>query len=141
RQAKTVVRLGYSEDETFALSNWHLPLAHYLESWADARTADGTLVPVQPLIEPLFGGISELEVLARLGGLEKTRPHDIVRETFRGIGGQGEDQWNRFLHDGYLAGSAAKAVEVRFEPGSAAKLIGSAKPSAAATKEALEVVF
>ena len=59
-KAKTVVRLGYYEDETFAASDWHLPLAHYLESWGDARTADGTLVPVQPLIEPLFGGITEL---------------------------------------------------------------------------------
>ena len=26
-----------------------LPLAHYLESWGDARTSDGTLVSVQPL--------------------------------------------------------------------------------------------
>src|SRR6185295_18286538 len=60
RKAKTVVRLGYYEDETFAVSDWHLPLAHYLESWGDARTADGTLVPVQPLIEPLFGGMTEL---------------------------------------------------------------------------------
>src|SRR5882724_3373154 len=120
RKAKTVVRLGYYEDETFAVSDWHLPLAHYLESWGDARTADGTLVPVQPLIEPLFGGISELEVLARIGGLEKFKPHDIVRETFRGIGGEGEDNWKKFLHDGYLAGSAAKPVEVQFNPGAAA---------------------
>ena len=141
RQAKTVVRLGYSEDETFALSNWHLPLAHYLESWADARTADGTLVPVQPLIEPLFGGISELEVLARLGGLEKTRPHDIVRETFRALAGEGEDNWKRFLHDGYLPNSAAKAVEVQFNPGAAANVISAARPPAVPTKEALEVVF
>src|SRR5205814_6634703 len=73
RKAKTVVRLGYYEDETFAATDWHLPLAHYLESWGDARTADGTLVPVQPLIEPLFGGITELDALALLGGRHRTR--------------------------------------------------------------------
>src|SRR6266516_2948200 len=141
RKAKTVVRLGYYEDETFAVSDWHLPLAHYLESWGDARTADGTLVPVQPLIEPLFGGITELEVLARIGGLDRTQPHDIVRETFRGIAEDGEDNWKRFLHDGFLPGSAAKAVEVQFNPAAAATAISAAKPAAAPTRDALEVVF
>src|SRR5437867_6397798 len=38
-KAKTVIRLGYYEDESFAANGWHLPLAHYLESWGDARTA------------------------------------------------------------------------------------------------------
>jgi len=42
----TLVRLGYYEDETFELSNWHFPAAHYLESWGDVTTSDGTLVPV-----------------------------------------------------------------------------------------------
>jgi len=123
------------------VSDWHLPLAHYLESWGDARTSDGTLVPVQPLIEPLFGGLTELELLARIGGQEKLKPHDIVRETFRGIGGEDEDNWKRFLHDGFLAGSAARPTEVRFNPAAAANIIGAAKPVAAPTPDALEVVF
>ncbi len=38
RKAATVVRLGYYEDETSADCDWHLPLAHYLESWGDALT-------------------------------------------------------------------------------------------------------
>src|SRR4029077_882064 len=37
RKAKNIVRLGYFEDETFEKCDWHLPLAHYLESWGDAR--------------------------------------------------------------------------------------------------------
>ncbi len=84
---KTVIRLGYYEDESFPKNGWSLPLAHYLESWGDARTSDGTLVPVQPLIEPLFGGMTELEVIARIVGSDKTSPYDIMRETFRGIAG------------------------------------------------------
>jgi molybdopterin-containing oxidoreductase family iron-sulfur binding subunit len=141
RKAKTVVRLGYHEDETFGVSDWHLPLAHYLESWGDARTADGTLVPVQPLIEPLFGGMTELETLARIGGLDRVKPHDIVRETFRGMGGDVEDNWKRFLHDGYLPGSGSKTIDVQFNPSAAAATIGAAKPAATPTRDALEVVF
>ena len=59
-----------------------LPLAHFLESWGDARTPDGTLVPVQPLIEPLFGGMTEIELLGRIAGLAE-QPVQIVRDTFR----------------------------------------------------------
>ena len=54
RKAKMVARLGYYEDETFPYCDWHLPAAHYLESWGDALTSDGTLVPIQPLIAPLL---------------------------------------------------------------------------------------
>src|SRR6185436_11220406 len=88
-KAKTVIRLGYYEDETFPLCTWHLPLAHYLESWGDARTSDGTLVPVQPLIAPFFDGITELEVLARIAGTESNKPHDVVRETFKTFASEG----------------------------------------------------
>src|SRR5208282_3931622 len=78
----TVVRLGYYEDETFEMSDWNFPATHYLESWGDATTSDGTLVPIQPLIEPLFGGLTELEFLARLAGESKTNPYECVRTTF-----------------------------------------------------------
>jgi MoCo/4Fe-4S cofactor protein with predicted Tat translocation signal len=107
RRAKTIVRLGYYEDETAAGCDWHFPLAHYLESWGDALTSDGVLVPIQPLIAPLFGGLTELEFLARLGGLAVTNAHDIVRETFAGYSDGGDEAWKQFLHDGYLPGSAA----------------------------------
>ena len=48
RAARLLRRRNFS-----AVCAWHLPLAHYLESWGDALTSDGTLVPVQPLIQPL----------------------------------------------------------------------------------------
>ncbi|MGB8367788.1 MAG: TAT-variant-translocated molybdopterin oxidoreductase [Verrucomicrobiia bacterium] len=79
---KTIVRLGFYEDETAEKSDWNFPLAHYLESWGDALTSDGTLVPVQPLIQPLYGGLTELEFLARIAGETQTNPYDIVRATF-----------------------------------------------------------
>ena len=98
-KAKTVIRLGYYEDETFPAKGWSLPLAHYLESWGDARTYDGTLVAVQPLIEPLFGGLTEIEVLARIVGTEATSPYEIVRATFRGIASR---QWRRGLEEIFI---------------------------------------
>lgn len=140
-KARTVIRLGYYEDESSAGAAWHLPQAHFLESWGDARTADGTVVPIQPLIAPLFGGFTELEVLARVGGLEVTSPYDIVRETFRALGGEGEEKWKRFLHDGFLAGSAYPPVGVQLSAASAGQGLGGLAPVAAPTGDRLEVVY
>jgi len=141
RKAKTVLRLGYYEDETFELCDWHLPQAHFLESWGDARSPDGTLTAVQPLIEPLFGGMTELEVLARLGGMEVTRPYDIVRETFRKIAGPEESAWKKFLHDGFLAGSRSKPVEAKFSPEAVSTALREFKPLPAPEVGNLEAVF
>jgi molybdopterin-containing oxidoreductase family iron-sulfur binding subunit len=146
-KATNVIRLGYYEDETswnpaaHPNTQWDLPLAHYLESWGDARTADGTLVPVQPLIDPLFGGFTELEVLAVLGGLTPTSPYEIVRQTFRAIGGQSENDWRKFLHDGFLPGSAAAVASVRHDPAELNRAIGQLKAAAAPDRARLDVVF
>jgi len=142
RKAKQVIRLGYYEDETAERTDWHLPLAHYLESWGDARTADGTIVAVQPLIEPLFGGVTEIEVLARLAGESAVKPHDIVRSTFFALAKtQSEDAWERFLYDGFLAGSALPAVQATLDDAAVAQAIQSGPKSAAPSKDALEIVF
>jgi molybdopterin-containing oxidoreductase family iron-sulfur binding subunit len=142
RKAKQVIRLGYYEDETAERTDWHLPAAHYLESWGDARTSDGTLVPIQPLIEPLFGGLTDLEVLARLAGESQTKPHDIVRATFFAVAKtSAEDAWERFLHDGFLAGSASPAVAAAVNEAAVAQAIQSAPKIAAPSKDALEIAF
>ena len=149
-KARTVVRLGYYEDETAhdpasktqARTQWDLPAAHFLESWGDARTANGTLVAIQPLIEPLFDGLTELELLALLAGAEKTKPYEIVRETFRGIGGSGENDWRKFLHDGFLAGSAAEPASTQFNGQLIGPVLGLLKgPAMAPSREKLDVVF
>jgi molybdopterin-containing oxidoreductase family iron-sulfur binding subunit len=108
RQDKDVIRLAHYEDENSHL-DWNFPAAHYLESWGDATTSDGTLVPVQPLIQPLFGGLTELEFLARIAGESQTNPYDIVRTTFAGS----DEDWKKFLFNGYLADSAPKPVEAK----------------------------
>src|SRR5260370_16860823 len=55
-----VIRLGYYFDETSGKANWHVPEAHFLESWGDHRAADGTYLPIQPLILHLFCLLSQL---------------------------------------------------------------------------------
>ena len=137
RKAKTVIRLGYYEDETFAISNWHLAAAHFLESWGDSRTVDGTVLPVQPLLQPLFGGLTDLEVLARLAGLEQVSPYELVRETVKSLGADGDEGWNKFLHDGFLSDSAYKASSTSFNAGKAAASLGGASAKA----EGFEVVL
>ena len=110
-KAKNVVRLGWTEDESFPSTGYQIPQAHYLEAWGDAHTSDGTLVPVQPLIAPLHGGMTQLEVIARILGEKTVKPHDIAQKTFESIAGSDPlgAKWKKFLHDGHLAGSAAKA--------------------------------
>lgn len=143
RKAKTVLRLGYQEDESFAGVDWHLPSAHYLESWGDALSSDGTYVPVQPLIEPLFGGLTELEVLARLTGSSTVRPHDIVRETFRTYvkGANLEEGWKKFLHDGFLPGSSSAVSAPGVKWDGVASAASKVSVPAALGEQNLEVVF
>ena len=57
------IALGHTVDETSSNAEWHIPRAHYLEGWGDARAVGGTLSVVQPLILPLFGGRTPVEVL------------------------------------------------------------------------------
>ncbi|MBP7147807.1 MAG: TAT-variant-translocated molybdopterin oxidoreductase [Acidobacteria bacterium] len=100
------IRLGLYRDETSLRSTWHVPRAHYLESWSDGRAYDGTVSIVQPLIEPLYGGRTPAEVLALLLGSNEQRGYDIVRATFAGGGPIDEGAWAAALHEGVVPGSA-----------------------------------
>ncbi len=111
QRPKNVIRLGCYEDETAEMSNWTFPAAHFLESWGDATTSDGSTIPIQPLIQPLFGGLTELEFLARLAGESQSNPHEIVRTTFGGS----EEEWKKFLFNGFRENSAAKSVSSQMD--------------------------
>ena len=145
----TIVRLGYYEDETSEKSDWNFPAAHYLESWGDAITSDGTLVPIQPLIQPLFGGLNELEFLARIAGESETNSHEIVRETFGQIlaASEGnldmpqynrENVWREFLFNGFLMSSAPKPAIL---PSDQLMTIPKLANVSATSAQNLEVIF
>src|SRR6266567_5418292 len=103
KKVPEIVRLGYHEDQTSAMSHWHVPMAHYLESWGDALTTGGDYLSIQPMILPLFCGLSEIELLNALLGGPKTEGPELVQETFRATNPPGDFQtaWSRFLHDGF----------------------------------------
>ena len=100
------IRLGLYRDETSQRCTWHLPQAHWLESWGDARAYDGTYSIVQPLIEPLGEGRSAIELLALLLGDGKPKAQALVRETFAKIAGSHDDsRWAHALSEGLLPDS------------------------------------
>src|SRR3954469_2072607 len=144
KKVPEVVRLGYHEDATSALSHWHIPLTHYLESWGDALAADGSYLAIQPMIMPLFGGLSEIDLLNVLAGGPKTEGPELVQETFRASGATGDLQaaWNKFLHDGFGAAAPPKdraaALNSAAAGGLAQKLWA---PTAPPTADSPEIVF
>jgi molybdopterin-containing oxidoreductase family iron-sulfur binding subunit len=120
------IHLGVHEDATGQASSWHLPAAHYLESWGVAQGWDGSLLAVQPLITPLYAGHTAAELLSALVEGTPRDGHRITRDTFFVLaGGQGsspapdadpafEKRWRAFLHDGFLAGSTQAGVALPF---------------------------
>jgi molybdopterin-containing oxidoreductase family iron-sulfur binding subunit len=111
KKAATRIHLGLYRDETARQCAWHLPQAHFLESWADARAYDGTYSVVQPLIEPLHGGVSAIELAALLAGIESPKGYDLVRQTFQKIAGPGwESKWAMTLREGILDKSESPAA-------------------------------
>lgn len=137
-----VIRHGYYVDETSQKSGAHIGAAHYLESWGDARTVDGTIVPIQPMILPLFNGLTELEVLARIAGSDVTDPYTLVYNTITGIaGGDADHVFRRFLHEGQLAGSAYPEVQVGLAPATFGTFLNEAPKVQTLSRENLEVRF
>ncbi|MEK0449713.1 MAG: Tetrathionate reductase subunit precursor [Verrucomicrobiota bacterium] len=146
-----VVRHGFYEDETtYSVDvdedgkvtkrnfvKWHVPAAHYLEAWGDGTASDGSHVSQQPMILPLLGGWSEIQLLNFILTAKKSEGLELVQETFNAVA-RGIDavSWAKFLRDGFLP-AAAPREPLAFNSASAAQL--AAKYTAPA--EGTEVVF
>lgn len=139
KKAKFSAYLGLYADETAALTTWHLPAAHYLEMWGDLRAYDGTTSIIQPLIEPLYGGKSTLEVLAVLLGQADAKGYDLVRTYWQEqiTGGAFDVAWNQALRDGFIPNTrlAPKSTPPQVNP--AALAAAAQSPEAGA----LEIIF
>jgi molybdopterin-containing oxidoreductase family iron-sulfur binding subunit len=111
------VFLGTHRNETAELCHWHVPEAHYLESWSDARAYDGTTSIIQPLIEPLYGGKSAHEIITILAGQPGLTGHDLVQQHWQkaqfcaGIC-PFDEFWRKSLHDGWIEGTTFKPKNV-----------------------------
>ncbi len=115
KKVKRSVRVGQYRDETSLLCGWHVPMAHPLEQWGDVRLLDGTYAIQQPLIQPLFGGVTSAEFLARLLGEPAATGFELTKATFEaafpseGAGG-GTTAWKTAVHRGFVEETAAETT-------------------------------
>ncbi len=156
--AGTIFHMGLYHDETAEQCHWHVPEAHYLESWGDARSFDGTVSLIQPLIAPLYGGRQAIEVLAAMNGTVGTSPADLAKDYWsrafqkqtkaawtiqdrNGAAFSSVDQfWRHALHDGFIASTSVWTGT----PGTApapSSAPAPAPPSAPSSAPSFEVVF
>jgi molybdopterin-containing oxidoreductase family iron-sulfur binding subunit len=118
------VHLGTYHDETAERCHWHVPEAHYLETWGDARAFDGTVSIQQPLVAPLYDGHAAIEIVAAMNGTPGVPAADLVREFWGEAFANGnatagtragqdgtphatfDGFWRQTLHDGLVAGTS-----------------------------------
>ncbi|HET9791258.1 MAG TPA: 4Fe-4S dicluster domain-containing protein, partial [Candidatus Angelobacter sp.] len=107
----------------------------YLESWGDARSFDGAVTLMQPMIAPLYDGRTANEFIAIFTDEPSTSGYDLVRAYWRSqhTGDDFEAWWRRSLHDGYIADSA-------FAPKQVAAKLG-AVPAPPASSNGIEIIF
>jgi Fe-S-cluster-containing dehydrogenase component len=161
-----LIHVGSLKNKTARHAALHIPAAHYLETWGDARAADGTYAIVQPMIAPLYDGASKIEVILALLGRKKLGPaeaaapaaagaapaapaapaedaaYTAVRDTFAAVaGGLDETKWNFTLRDGFLKGSAYAKASAAPNVAAVAGIVAKAKPVAAPTDDSFELVL
>ena len=139
-KAKLRVHSGLYNDETGELCHWHVPAAHYLESWSDARAFDGSVGIIQPLIAPLYGGRSAHEIISAIVGDNKSG-FNLVRDYWQTERPEKDKSfealWETTLHDGVMAGTSLPPVSVPLR----SDFVGQASAPAAGDANALELVF
>jgi MoCo/4Fe-4S cofactor protein with predicted Tat translocation signal len=139
-KAKVSMHWGLRKDATAWACDWHVPAAHYLESWGDVRSESGVLSLIQPMILPLYGGIMELDLLHVLAGGDFASGEFFpamgeVKATFAEITGKPDDiAWRDALTEGFVAGTAYATGEL--SPGTPSLDFGSSP-----TAKGLEIVF
>jgi MoCo/4Fe-4S cofactor protein with predicted Tat translocation signal len=129
------VHHGLYEDETSEYSHWHIPAAHELESWGDARSFDGTVSLMQPLIEPLYNGRTAIEILAVLfANRADATAYEVVRDHWKTLlVGDFESAWRKALHDGLVPAT-------QLPPTGASVAGGAAQAAASAMVRSLQQV-
>ena len=138
---KVKLRLHHSLhfNETSRQSHWHLPAMHFLESWSDTRAFDGTTSIIQPLIEPMYSGVSIHELLDALIGNSPRTAYEIVRGRWetQNLTSDFEPKWSRALSDGVVTELIPPAINAATPPSANAAGL---QPSNTAMSE-LEILF
>jgi molybdopterin-containing oxidoreductase family iron-sulfur binding subunit len=140
RKVPRVFRLGLYFDETSWLSHWHVPMAHYLESWSDTRAYDGTVSIVQPLIAPLYDGKTAHEFLTAFTDTPGITGYETLRNHWKSQhpGSDFEMWWRKSLHEGFIADSALPEKQLTVRPSAGEDARADKRP---ALPGELEVIF
>jgi MoCo/4Fe-4S cofactor protein with predicted Tat translocation signal len=163
RKVPLRIHLSLYKDETSELCQWHIPEAHYLESWSDARAYDGTVSIIQPLIAPLYSGKTAHEALAAFLNEPERSSYEIVRDYWRGrfaAGGQEppiktgasqspatgqtptaagfEQFWRKSLHDGLVGNTALQPKTLTLKSDWTSQV---SKPQSSSPNSQFEIVF
>lgn len=138
----TLVHVGPRVNLTARAANWHVPGAHYLECWGDCCTQSGYYSVQQPMIQPLWGGVSEIEFLLKLvsaeeGEGEKVTPLEIVKKSAEKTG----EKWTDLLRKGFAARPLLGEVNLSVDSGKIGAAIAGEKVVDFPYPEALDVVF
>jgi molybdopterin-containing oxidoreductase family iron-sulfur binding subunit len=169
-RVETTIYHGLYEDETAKVCTTMIPATHPLETWGDARSIDGTVSIVQPLIAPLWGAYTESQVLAAFLDEGDVSPHELVRRFWAGNHPTSEtanppapkgtaysafpqgspsawdNAWEKWLGDGVLPDTAAQPVNVPAVDAAAlaqvvGRELGAQGAQNASRTEGLEVAF
>lgn len=124
------IHLSEFDDETSHACKWHVNRAHAFEAWSDGRSFDGTVTLAQPMIDPLFDGKSDLELVAAILGddrdgqtLVKAALADVLPKD------RAEKAWNKLVHDGFLPDSGLASIRVQLKPDLSLEFKGTAADS------------
>jgi molybdopterin-containing oxidoreductase family iron-sulfur binding subunit len=137
-KAKMTAHLGSHVDETGQNAQWHIPTAHFLESWSDARAYEGTVSIIQPMIDPLYGGKTAHHFFQALLDEPGLSPYEAVRATWRPIiekSGDFEKDWRKALHQGWIENLNALTANPF------ALKAGALKAPSPSSKNSLEIIF
>ncbi len=97
-KVRNSIHLSEYVDETSQKCTWHVPKAHFLEAWADCRTWDGTITVAQPLIAPIYGALSSIQMLSLVLGIDRAAD-EVIQDAHRKLGVAGN--WKQIVHDGF----------------------------------------
>ena len=140
-QVPNAIYLSLRPDETSRRCSWHVAASHPFESWGDARGRDGTVSIVQPLIAPLYESVTEADLLAAFLDEGDRGAFRHVRDYWRARTGLEpvpfDAQWERWLRQGIVPGTAEPSVPGALAPAAAAF----AAPEAGAREEGLELAL
>lgn len=138
----TTIHCSSHADETSALCTWLIPRAAELETWGDQQTVLGQYSVQQPLLAPLWGGRSDLELVGQFAGVANWRGHEQVKATVEERGMRGELAWRRLLHRGVAESNHAAVLgSLPINQAMVASALQKTSDAAPLDKDNLELVF